>query len=291
MGGSRRKNTGKRQDQQFLRGSRPRRLSLERRRRRRMITGITFTLLTLCSAVAGWMLGEQLLHFVRSSPAFCIATLEIDDVPRVDRTELTALNRTVERRANIFSVHLGQLAREVQKHRWVQSCSIKRILPDRLYVRLEEKVPAGLVRHGDRLLLVDCQGEVIEEPPASEAWCGTFPLLTGFSGDTGWEAHQGRARESLQLAALLTSLEQRHAIPRVAEIDMTESNNPRIWFSGRNYPVLMGNEDYTDKLARYRLMEKTLEERHGGNLQYVDLRFRDRVVVKPIPGTGEEGRS
>lgn len=291
MGGSQKKSTGKRQDQQFLRGPRPRRLSLERRRRRRMVTGITVTVLTLLSTVVGWMLGAQLLHVVRTSPAFCVVQMEMDDYPRVNRAELTALNRTVELRANIFSIHLGRLAREVETHRWVQSCSIKRILPDRLRIRVKEKVPAGLVRHGDRLLLVDGRGAVIEESPVSEAWRGTFPLLTGFSGETAWEAHQGRVRESLPLVELLRSMEQAQVIPRVAKIDMTELNNTRIWFTGREYPVLMGDEGFTDKLARYRMIEKTIEERHGDNLQYVDLRFRDRVIVKPVPGTGEEGRS
>jgi cell division septal protein FtsQ len=291
MSGGRKKSSGKRQGQQFLRGPRPRRLSLKRRRRRRMVTGITVTMLILLSSMAGWMLGAQLLHFVRSSPAFCIVELEMDDYPRVDRSELTALTSTVARRANIFSTHLGRLAREVEKHRWVRSCSIKRILPDRLHIRLQEKVPAGLARHGDRLLLVDGQGAVIEEPPASESWRGEFPLLTGFSGDAEWEAHQGRVRKSLGLVELLQHLEQRQDIPRVAEIDMSDPSNTRIWFIGRAYPVLMGDEDFTDKLARYRLIEKTIEERHGGNLQYVDLRFRERVIVKPDPGTEEEGRS
>ncbi len=184
-----------------------------------------------------------------------------------------------------------RLAREVEEHRWVESCSIKRILPDRLRVQVEEKVPAGLARHGDRLLLVDSQGAVIEEPPASEAWAGRFPLLTGFDEETAWEGHQGRVRKNLSLAEQLKSMEQTRDIPRVDRIDVTEKSNTTIYFAGREYPVLLGEDGYTEKLARYRLLEQTLEERHGGNLQYVDLRFHDRVIVKPLEGTGEEGRS
>ncbi len=290
MSGNQDKSSGTRQGQQFLRGPRPRRLSLKRRRRRRLVTGTTITLLAILSTVAGWMLGAHALHVVRSSPALVIVDLEINSCPRVDLTELTALNRTVEQRVNIFSIHLGRLAREVEQHRWVESCSIKRILPDRLRVHVVEKVPAVLARHGDRLLLLGRQGEVLEEPPASAAWAGLLPLLTGFSDDTAWEAHQGRVRESLPRVELLQSLEQTQAIPRVARIDMSETNNTRIYFDGRDYPVLIGDNGYTDKLARYRMLEKTLHERHGDNLQYVDLRFRDRVIVKPALGTGEEGR-
>lgn len=291
MGGSKKNSTGKRQSQQFLRGPRPRRLSLKRRRRRRIVAWTSVALLTLFSAMAGWMVGAQALHYLRSAPAFGVVDLEINSCPRVDREELAALNRTVERQTNIFSLHLGRLAREVEQHRWVQSCSIKRILPDRLRVRVEEKVPVGLARHGDRLLLVDQLGQVIEEPPASEAWAGRFPLLTGFSAEMAWEAHQGLVRENISLAQQLKSMEQARDIPRVDRIDVTEKNNTIIYFAGREYPVLMGEDGYTDKLARYRLLEHTLEERHGGNLQYVDLRFHDRVIVKPILGTGEEGRS
>jgi cell division protein FtsQ len=291
MGGNQKKTTGKRQGQHFLRGSLPRRLSLKRRRRRRMMSGAAISLLAVLAITAGWMIGAQALHFVRSSPALRITGFKIDGADRVDRAELTALTSVVERQANIFSIHPGRLAREVEKHRWVESCSIKRILPDRLRVRLVQKVPAGLARHGERLLLVDHHGEVIEEPPAAAGWSGMFPLLTGFSDELGWEAHQGRVRDSLQLAGLLRTLEQDRVIPRVAEVDMAEPDNARIWFDGRDYPVLLGDRDFTHKLTQYRLMEKTLEERHGGNLLYVDLRFRDRVIVKPIPGTGEEGRS
>jgi cell division septal protein FtsQ len=290
MDGRQNTTSGQRQGQQFLRGPRPRRLSLKRRRRRRVTTGTAITLLAILSAIAGWMLGAQLLHVVRSSPALGVVALEINSCPRVNRAELTALNRTVEHQVNIFSIHLGQLAREVEQHRWVQSCSIKRILPDRLRVRVEEKVPAVLARHGDRLLLLGRQGEVIEVPPASEAWAGMFPLLTGFSDETAWEAHQGRVRKNLPLVDLLQALEQGRAIPRVVRIDLSETNNNRIHFEGREYPVLIGDNGYSDKLARYQMLEKILEERHGDNLLYVDLRFRDRVIVKPALGTGEEGR-
>jgi cell division septal protein FtsQ len=256
-----------------------------------MFVWTTIALLTLLSAAAGWMAGTQTLHYLRSAPAFAVVDLEINSCPRVDRAELVALNRTTDRRLNIFTINLGRLAREVEQHRWVQSCSIKRILPDRLRVQLQQKVPAGLARHGDQLLLVDRCGAVIEGPPASEAWAGRFPLLTGFSAETAWAAHQGQVRENLSLAEQLRTMEQARDIPRVTRIDVTEKHNTTIYFAGREYPVLLGEEGYTDKLARYRLLEKTLEERHGGNLQYVDLRFRDRVIVKPAQGTGEEGRS
>jgi cell division protein FtsQ len=291
MGSSQKQRTGKRQGQQFLRGARPRRLSLKRRRRRQMLAGTTITLLTLFAAAAGWLAGAQALHYLHSAPSFGVVDLEINSCPRVERVELTALNRTAEHRTNIFTINLGRLAREVEEHRWVESCSIKRILPDRLRVQVEEKVPAGLARHGDRLLLVDSQGAVIEEPPASEAWAGRFPLLTGFDDETAWEGHQGRVRKNLSLAEQLKTMEQTRDIPRVDRIDVTEKSNTTIYFAGREYPVLLGEDGYTEKLARYRLLEQTLEERHGGNLQYVDLRFHDRVIVKPLEGTGEEGRS
>ncbi len=292
MSGNRKKSSGgKRQGQQFLRGPRPRRLSLKRRRRRQMITGGTVTLLVLLSLTTGWLAGTRMLHFLRSSPAFTVSQLEIEETPRVDQAELTVLHRTVDARANIFSIRLADLARKVEKHRWVESCSIKRELPHRLSVRLVEKTPAGLVNHGGRLLLVDSLGEVIEEPPASGAWQDRFPLLTGFGADTAWPAHQERVRQSLPLVALLLVMEQERTIPRVARIDMSEARNTRIWFEGHDYPLLMGSREYTERLNRYRLMEKTIEERHGDNLQYVDLRFRDRVIVRPDPGMGEEGRS
>jgi len=275
----------------FLRGPRPRRLSRTRRLRRQTTTGVLFATLILLSAVGGWLIGAQVLQLVRTAPAFAVTELEINHCPRVETGELHELNLIVTRRANIFSIHLGRLAREVERHHWVESCSIKRILPRRLRVHLIEKTPVALARHGEQLLLLDRRGEVIEELSDPVEWTGRLPMFTGFDGGLPWPAHQQRLRDCLPLAEQLKEMERSTALPPLAEIDMTDVGNIRIRFADREYPVLMGRDGYDDKLTRYRLLKETLEERHGDNLQYVDLRFRDRVIVKPIKGMGEEGRS
>jgi cell division protein FtsQ len=279
-------------NQKFMRGSQPRRLNRKRRLRRQTTAGFLIVALTVSAAVCGWLAGTQLLQLARTAPAFAVTELDIDRCPRVDTGDLHELNLIKARRANIFSIHLGRLAREVERHPWVESCSIKRILPGTLRVRLVEKTPAALARHGERLLLVDRTGAVIEEPADPAEWAGGLALFTGFDGDLPWPAHRQRLRSRLPLAERLKEMERSATLPPLVEIDMTDDENIRIHFAHRGYPVLMGRDGYGDKLNRYRLLQETLEERHGGNLQYVDLRFRDRVIVKPIEGMGEEeGRS
>jgi len=290
MTGKRKQGAGGGRDKRFMRGSLPRRLSTQRRRRRRLITGTVLVLLTAASAVVGWTAGTMALRALRASPAFAVVDLEISPCSRLEPGELAVLNQAVARRSNIFSLHLGKLAREVEAHRWVESCSIRRELPGRLRVNIVEKTPAALARHGDELLLVDRNGDVIETPPVSRNWEDRFPLLTGFDGETPWEAHRGHVRRTMPLVELLLSLEQVRAIPRVAEIDAGGTDRVAIIFAGRDYPVLVDGEAYAAQLARYRLLENTLEERHGDSLRYVDLRFHDRVIVRPTEGQGEEGR-
>lgn len=286
-----RKQGGGGRDRRFMRGSLPRRLSIRRRLRRQLVTGTILVLLTAASAVLGWTAGTMALRALRASPAFAVVDLDITPCTRLDTGELYMLHQAVARQSNIFSLHLGRLARKVEAHRWVESCSIRRELPGRLRVNIVEKTPAVLARHGDELLLLDRDGEVIEAPPASLDWAGRFPLITGFDVDTPWAAHLARVRRAMPLVELLISLEQARAVPRVAEIDAGATEGIRLFFAGRDYPVLVDGEAYAGQLARYRLLENTLEERHGDNLRYVDLRFRDRVIVRPAEGRGEEGRS
>jgi cell division protein FtsQ len=286
-----RKQGGAGQDRRFMRGSLPRWLSTRRRRRRQLATGTILVLLTAASAVLGWTAGAMALQALRASPAFAVVDLDISPCTRLDTGELSILYQALARHSNIFSLHLGRMARDVEKHRWVESCSIRRELPGCLRVNIVEKTPAVLARHGNDLLLLDREGVVIEAPPASQDWAGRLPLITGFDDETPWEAHRGRVRRAMPLVDLLAGLEQARAIPRVAEVDAGATDGIRIFFAGRDYPVLVDGVAYADQLARYRLLENTLEERHGDNLRYVDLRFRDRVIVKPAEGRGEEGRS
>jgi cell division septal protein FtsQ len=184
---------------------------------------------------------------------------------------------------NIFCLDLEELTRGVDAHPWVARCRVRRILPDRLRVEVEEEKPAGLARHGEELLLINGQGEVIERGPRESRWAERFPVIGGFRADEPWEACRERARAALGLASLFGGGPGADGgrTPAAEWIDASDPANLAVHFPGRAYPVYVGNEDFSERLARLRFLESIIRERQEEDLQYVDLRFRDRVIVMP----------
>jgi len=137
------------------------------------------------------------------------------------RTRLAELERAAGLREglNIFSLDLDRARRRVAELPWVRVGRLRRVVPDRIVVEVEEYQPAALISL-EGLYLIDGHGEVFKRLQPGEAI--DLPLITGlgredFTDDP--ERSRSRVRRAL---ALMERVERRECLAdrQLAEVHL-----------------------------------------------------------------------
>ncbi len=151
-----------------------RRVELQRRVRHWLLGPLRLLLLSALGVGLG--LGAyQVAVFLRTSAYLSVRRIEVNGTSHTSMEEL--LQATGLRSgANIFSVDLDLARRRLQGHPWVKRASVKRVVPDRIVVEIEEQRPAALVSL-EGLYLVNPEGEVFKRLQPGEAI--DLPIITG----------------------------------------------------------------------------------------------------------------
>jgi cell division septal protein FtsQ len=138
---------------------------------------------------------------------------------------------------------------------------------------------------GDHLYLIDDRGGIIDEfgPNYAEF---DLPIIDGLAApprDNGPLIDEARAELAVRL---LASLQGRPDLAgRVSEIDVSDVRDAVLLLKGDTALVRVGNEQFAERLQSYLDLAPALRERVAG-IDYVDLRFDERVYVRPAAKRG-----
>ncbi|OUS13584.1 hypothetical protein A9Q97_04765 [Rhodospirillales bacterium 47_12_T64] len=204
------------------------------------------------------------------------AGLSVEDVlvEGRKRTNAAAILNTldVERGTPILAFSPSSAKAEIEKLPWVKQAIVERRLPNVIYVQLIERQPLALWQKEGILHVIDQNGEVI--PKAKATKFASLPLIVGPDAPD-------HAREIL---ALIES-----------EPDLGTQVKAAVRVSGRRWNIRLNNgvdvqlpeEDPTDAwsfFARIEREEGVLER----DVVLVDLRLRDRLIVRTSGGTAKD---
>lgn len=173
---------------------------------------------------------------------------------------------------NILLFDIGRLQKILSEHRWIQGVRIRKNFDPALKIIIMERVPAAVLE-GPSLALIDKEGVILEQ--VTEDAYPNLPRLRG-----GRSAILGD-REKLELAwRCLDSLPQEDR-EEVEVLDLSQYANIKIKFKDFPTWLILGNDRFEEKILAYQA-EKTYLGRFGV-LEYADLRFAGRFIIKPRP--------
>jgi len=168
---------------------------------------------------------------------------------------------------------------------WVADAALRRVLPSTVEVLISERTPIGLGRIGSRLYLIDERGTLIDEYGPQYADLD-LPIVDGLA----MEAKDGPRvdRRGAALAArLLAALADRPDLDaRVSQVDVADAHDAVVLLEGETALIHLGEERFAERLQAYLELAPALREQVP-DIDYVDLRFDDRVYVRP---SGRKGR-
>lgn len=246
------------------------------RRRLRPILG--------AAAIAGLLgaiyLGRE--HFTRWSsqaaraviqhPYFSVREIQVRGAHRLGGSEVVAM-AGLTHGMNIWNVDLSAIESRVAKHPWVRRVVLRRELPHRIVIEVEERKPMAIMLLG-KLYYVDSEGFVFKEVAEGESM--DFVVLTGLSRrdflEEGSRARR-RIREALRLAELAGE-----RLP-LSEVRFSSARGLILYPVDRPVAVVIGWDDWEAKIRR---LERLLELWSGREerLAELDLSFHDLAVAK-----------
>ena len=161
---------------------------------------------------------------------------------------------------------------------WVKEASLRRVLPSTVEVAIEERTPLGIARIASELYLVDDQGTVIDEYGPAYADLD-LPIIDGLSSGSSPSPAADASRAALA-RRVLNALRLKSVAARISQLDVTDARNAVVLLDGDTTLIRLGDGQFFERLQSYLELAPALRERVP-DMDYVDLRFNQRVYVRP----------
>lgn len=190
---------------------------------------------------------------------------------------------------NLPRLELARAEEILRRHPWVRGADLRKDLPARLAVRVEERRAVALLRAADGLYYLDARGERIAScDPAVERGVD-LPLISTAADSASAGGRLSGSGEAAGLRAairLLSELDEVEPswIRGLSEVEILGTEDFRLHTSRLPFPVLVSAGTLSHKARRLEELLPRIVERYGATA--VDLRFARRIIVKPsVPGT------
>ncbi|HAM52450.1 MAG TPA: hypothetical protein DCP92_17775 [Nitrospiraceae bacterium] len=174
---------------------------------------------------------------------------------------------------SLLAISAKGISERLLQSAWIKSVSIRKEFPDRLLVRLCEAKPFAILDKRGQTFLIDEKGGILEKMTGD-----TVPFLPIITGDP--VRMRDTFTEAIRLAGVLKDKKiatERGRVEILANVKGPEDLAVMI----DSVVIKIGQGDYEQKLDRLFSLEEEIKKR-SITVDYVDLRFANRVVVKPI---------
>ena len=163
---------------------------------------------------------------------------------------------------------------------WVRDAALRRSLPSTVEVMVSEREPIGIGRIRSDMYLVDERGVIIDQYGPQYADLD-LPIIDGLSaapGANGAMTDEGRADLAARVIAAVRS--KPSVARRLSQVDVSDAHNASVILSGDPAMIQLGEDQFLARLQSYLDLAPALRERVA-DIDYVDLRFDDRIYVRP----------
>jgi cell division protein FtsQ len=181
-----------------------------------------------------------------------------------------------DRGGGLLQVPLEERRREIEQIAWVRSATLTRVLPNHLWVTVEERVPVAFVWTSGGIALVDEEGVLLDRPPESSF---TFPVARGISGRDS--AAERRLRMQL-FNGLIKELDAAALLPgeEISEVDLTDPQDVRVVVADASGAVQLhlGADQFRE---RYWVYAQNIRQwqRKFPSIESIDLRYEGQAVL------------
>jgi len=230
----------------------------------RRLFAVARNLLIVAAIILGVLVAYR---HTQSGAQFAVKNIEIDGATHTPRAALDAITKQY-RGMNLFKLDIARVRRDLGALAWVRRVDIEAKIPDTLRIKIAERTPVALVLSDGPVHYVDDDGV-------------TFAELSPAVGDNDLPIiSNARGGELARCIALLRDLRARdpQLYARVSEIRPIAPRGFAIFDRELGAFVYADGEQLS---AKWRDLYAVVANEKLGRIEYVDLRFDNRIVIKP----------
>jgi cell division protein FtsQ len=184
---------------------------------------------------------------------------------------------------NLLSINLTTSRKRLLAHPWIKQARVRRELPDRIRISIEEHQPLAIIDLG-RHFLINTDGEIFKAHTDKDPQ--DLPLITGLNlsqlnlpGDPKSEPFEA-VMTVLKLGQAPGSVLPNHAIRRI----QVDTNTGLTLFAFDQLKAIdIGYDDYPAKFGRLRNVMYYLRRNEAiADFVWIDLNNLKRVVINPL---------
>ena len=215
-------------------------------------------------------------RFITQSPRFNVNEMNLVGQKRLSNEELNSWIGPIIGE-NIFQLELDKISQRLVEHAWVQSASARRVFPQGISVELKERIPFAKVQL-DQVYVMDNYGVLLGTEVGD---ANKLPTITGI------KAQNFKLGSNVANEEIIRGLKMMHSLNQLAMFENNQIDNvhinsrSRITFSTHNRDTKIYMRP---KIARESFKNLVLAldaiEKKGQGLSYIDLSFKNKIVVK-----------
>ena len=215
-----------------------------------------------------------------------LGVLQVDRVvvhgnQRLSKGEVLAVLAGL-RGESLFWIDLDAWRWRLMSSPWVRDAALRRSLPSTVDVMISERQPIGVSRLHDDLYLVDERGVVIDQYGPQYADLD-LPIIDGLTISPGDGSATDATRADLAARVIAAVRAKPELARRLSQIDVSDLHNASVILSGDPAVLYLGDDRFLQRLQSYIELVPALRERVS-DMDYVDLRFDERIYVRPAHG-------
>jgi cell division protein FtsQ len=247
---------------------RPHDVNRLRRNQRRIqvqrILVVARNILVVAALIIGAMWAYQQ---TQSDARFAVKRIEVQGVKHTPAAALDLITRQYTG-LNLFKIDIARVQRDLGGLAWVSRIDIEKQLPDTLRIHITERQPVALVSLDGRLLYIDANAVAFAEL-SPQVGDDDLPIITGASG-----------AELQRAVTFVRDLRRRdpQVYSRISEIRPIPPRGFALFDRDLGAFVYANGEDLSSK---WRDLYALIAAEQRPDIEYADLRFNDRIVLKP----------
>jgi cell division septal protein FtsQ len=229
-------------------------------------------------AVVGYA-GYTATTLVLHASALQVRRIAVHGNVRISSGEVRAIVDGL-RGSSILTADLVGYRRQLMKSPWIADVALRRVLPSTVEVFVSERRPIGLCRLGGALYLIDAAGTLIDEfgPQYAEF---DLPIIDGLvAPPNSGQPTIDEARAELAARVIEALAPRKDIAKRVSQIDVRDAHDAVVMLEDDAALLHLGEDKFLERLQSYVDLAPALREQVT-QIDYVDLRFGDRVYVRP----------
>lgn len=263
-----------------------------RLRRQLRISGVVLVslLMVTLTCYGLYRLGKfAMSRLVYENPRFAVAQIVVDNDGALTPERVVQL-AGIGIGQNIFSLDLAQVRRNLEMIPVVRRVEVRRVLPNRLFIRVEERIAVARLQLpgrelGDAPFLVDRTGTVMKplrladgtvlQPQMSRK----VPMLTGVTLADGRVGKRVESEQVYCALELLDRLEQ-SAVGSMLEVERIDLSKPRLLVvtTRQQSAIRFDVDEFPQQLRRLAVVLTWAQQRQRP-VQMVDLTINRGVPV------------